>query len=542
MITTPTDVDNLTVITLVVKRQTHDNGMTLEQYADAVIAGTHPILNHFDFVDQFSATDQDLTSVINWATNNSLKIIESDSAKSIVVVQASIQQINSLFNIACQTVTTDTRTYQTYTGTITIPSDILNVVERVIGLDESVEIKNHIKPLPELTSNQVAQPVTPPQVRTAYRAPPGDGTGITIGILELDGGWTQSDINLTFNRIGLRPPAPVNVGLYGGSNNGSSDAETMMDIYCASGCANKSTIVTYFSTNTTAGFYNGILGVALDSVNNPSVLSISWGYSSDISDSDPSYGLGGALQACITKGILVFFASGDDGGNGWTPCYPGTSNYAISCGGTSLYLNPDYSISSQSTWSGSGGGVSAYQSLPSWQSQQKLYYTTITANGAVGNPTILPSRGAPDISAPADPYTGYQFYTQGALQTNGGTSAAAPFLAGLFAIIIQNLGSRINFNTLMTLLYAPTSNNAFYDIVTGQNNQDWHQLGIPYVNGYKATIGWDAATGLGSPYGYIVLSLLQGQAPIPPAPPPVYLDKFLWPRPKISWPGYSTHG
>ena len=220
-----------------------------------------------------------------------------------------------------------------------------------------------------------------------------------------------------------------------------------------------------------------------------------------------------------------------------------SSKYLIACGGTSLHLNTDNSIQSQSVWTGSGGGVSSFQSVPSWQSQKQLYYTTYSSTGVIGNPSMLAYRGVPDFSAPADPYTGYQFYTQGTLQTNGGTSAAAPFLAGLFAVIIQNLGSKISFNTLMPLIYANYS--AFYDITAGQNNQDWHQLGIPNVDGYKATIGWDAATGLGSPYGNSILGLLQGTptpppGPPPPPPPPGNIAGYLWPRPKIAWPGYNT--
>ena len=243
----------------------------------------------------------------------------------------------------------------------------------------------------------------------------------------------------------------------------------------------------------------------------------------------PTNGLGTAIAACVAKGILVFISSGDDGGNGWQCCYPASSNYVIACGGTTIYLSPSYTITLEQTWSGSGGAVSRYQSLPTWQTSPTLYYTTITSTGTIWYPQALPRRGVPDFSAPADPYTGYQFYVGGVLNQNGGTSAAAPLLAGCFTILDQVLGRRLGYNELMTALYANPS--VFHDITVGQNNQDWHQSGIPYVNGYIATTGWDAATGLGSPNFTSIYNLF---APSPP-PPPSYLGGQAYPRSIIKY-------
>ena len=478
MVSVPADISTQVTITLVIKRSTHDNGMTLLEFADAVVAGTQQPLNHDDFAYHFSSELSDLNIVIDWATSNGLTIHEASPTKAVVLVQGTVGQFNSLFNIECQTVTTDTRTYMNYSGTLTIPSSISNVVERVIGLDDSLQIKKHIVPVPEINPNPTptpssSGPVTPVQMKIAYNVPAGTGTGMTIGILELAGGWTQSDVNQSFSRIGLTPPTVVNVNVAGGYNSGASDAETMMDIYCAGGVAPNAKIATYFSTLSSAGFYNGFLAAANDTVNNPEVLSVSWNYNTDISDSDPTNGLGTAIAACVAKGILVFISSGDDGGNGWQCCYPASSNYVIACGGTTIYLSPSYTITLEQTWSGSGGAVSRYQSLPTWQTSPTLYYTTITSTGTIWYPQALPRRGVPDFSAPADPYTGYQFYVGGVLNQNGGTSAAAPLLAGCFTILDQVLGRRLGYNELMTALYANPS--VFHDITVGQNNQDWHQ-------------------------------------------------------------------
>ena len=123
--------------------------------------------------------------------------------------------------------------------------------------------------------------------------------------------------------------------------------------------------------------------------------------------------------------------------------------------------------------------------LPSWQTG--LTTTTKTAS-TTGSPTALPRRGVPDISAPADPSTGWTFYVNNSLQTWGGTSASAPFLAGTWARLTALLGTRVPFN--MATWYSNPS--MFTDTTSGDNRNG-------YTTGYAATAGWDAATGLGSP-------------------------------------------
>src|SRR5215471_12037103 len=85
---------------------------------------------------------------------------------------------------------------------------------------------------------------------------------------------------------------------------------------------------------------------------------------------------------------VVFTASSGDSGNGVE--YPAASPYVLGVGGTTLHLNSDGSYSSETSWSGSGGGISSYEPRPAWQAP---------ANPA-GN------RGVPDVAYDADPVTG----------------------------------------------------------------------------------------------------------------------------------------
>ena len=178
-----------------------------------------------------------------------------------------------------------------------------------------------------------------------------------------------------------------------------------------------------------------------------------------------------------------------------------TSQYIVSAGGTTITLNSSNQITNEVAWSGSGGGISTVVSLPSWQTGLKASTKTVSTTGT---PTVITKRGIPDISAPADPNSGYQFYiggtssAQGSFVQYGGTSAAAPLLAGIWARLNQQLGKRIPFNMSTWYTYStqqsgtvPTPN-LFNDITSGDNRDG-------YTTGYATTVGWDPVTGVGSP-------------------------------------------
>ena len=136
----------------------------------------------------------------------------------------------------------------------------------------------------------------------------------------------------------------------------------------------------------------------------------------------------------------------------------------LSVGGTSLVLNDDDSVASETAWSGSGGGTSLYVSTPTYQ----------IGIQSTGHRTI------PDVAFDADPFTGVAIYdsynnkdNSGPWVTIGGTSLGAPAWAALIAIANQGRalagGSALN-GPLQTLpaLYAfpPTD---FIDITSGDN-------------------------------------------------------------------------
>jgi kumamolisin len=508
MTTVAKNLDDQITISIYLKRDLHENGMTLEEYADGVIAGTHEILGHDEFVYQFGATDDNLTKAVDWATSHGLTVLDACRGKSFITVLGPVGRFNTLLNIIIQDITDDTRTYMYYPdNNVIVPDDISDAIESIAGFDQSfVAVKHAVEADltdPELVKSLVA--VNPIQVSTAYNSPVGDGYGGCIGLFELsldpssnpgyDEGWQQPDVTASFSRIGLTAPTITTINVGNAYFSPTSTGESMLDIYCAGGAAPKAKIAYYIAPNSgTTNINNCILAAANDTTNNPSVLSISWGIG-DGAQYDS------AFQACIVKGITCFVSSGDSGAVNLSMAQTCCSRYAVIVGGTSLVLNGSNQITSEVAWSGSGGGISGAVSLPSWQTG--LTVTTLTAS-AFGSPSALGHRGVPDMSAPGDPATGWSFYSggdfvvRGSLATYGGTSASAPFIAGTWVRLNQLLGYRIPFNLATFYNFATSQSgtvpslNMFNDIISGNNRNG-------YTTGYTTTVGWDPVTGLGSP-------------------------------------------
>jgi len=373
----------------------------------------------------------------------------------------------------------------------------------------------------------------PPQIAALYSFPQNlDGTGQTIAILELGGGFRTDEVNTYFGNLKI-PTPNITVQSYpnGGSNNpgtdpldpANADVEVMLDIQVAGSVAPGAHLVVYFAPDASdKSFLDVMSAIVHDMVNNPSVISISWGGSEDSATDQFKQEFDSLLQSAAQLGITVCVASGDDGsadfasddpnwdGNTHVD-FPASDPFALACGGTQLNAS-DGQVASEVAWNegvndGSGGGVSRFFALPAYQQNAGV-------PGAVSPPGNV-MRGVPDVAANAAEATGYQVLcddqkfpdpTQG-IPPVGGTSAVAPLWAGLIARINQALGTRAGF--LNPLLYGiPANSGGFNDITQGNNGA------------YNAGAGWDPCTGLGSPNGEKLLQALQGPAPGPPSAPP----------------------
>ena len=338
---------------------------------------------------------------------------------------------------------------------------------------------------------------TPVQLAQAYNFPAKlDGTGQTIGLIELGGGFRANQMAAYFKQLGLQAPKLTSIEI-GGARNApsvpdSSDGQVQLDIEVVGAVAPGAHIVVYFCPNTNQGFIAGINAAVHDDVNHPSILTITWGASERTWTRQSMQAMDAALMTAANLNITVLTASGDNGPTDGEKAgelavdFPASSPWVTSVGGTHLHVSGNRIVSEEpwddsATRSGSTGwGVSSFFQRPDWQMAAAA---ASTESGFVG-------RAVPDLAADASPSTGYEVQIDGRATVTGGTSGTVPLWAGLIARINQGLGHNVGF----------------------LNRKLYEKLGPASVLrqvGSKATAGkWNPVTGWGTPDGQKLLAAL----------------------------------
>jgi kumamolisin len=458
----------------------------------------------------------DVQRVVGFARRHGLRYLGHNLAARTVGLGGRIANFRGAFRVPLSIYRYAGGFYTGRVGPVYVPPALEGVVQAVLGLDDRPVAKPHFRRKRQLGgawSHAQSMSYTPLQVAQAYNFPSDvNGAGQCIGIIELGGGYSVQDLTVYFRGLGIPMPQVVSVPVSGGRNRPTGDpngpdGEVMLDIEVAGAIAPAAKIVVYFAPNTNQGFFQAINRAVHDSVNRPSVISISWG-GPELSWSKAALNaFNQAFLAAGLMGITVCVAAGDGGSSDGVPGrlahadFPASSPYALACGGTHLVASGG-SISAESVWNdgpqggAGGGGISDFFPLPNWQTNSNVPPSV--------NPGARVGRGLPDLAGNADENTGYQVRVDGLNTVIGGTSAVAPLSAGLVALLNEKLGNPVGY--LNPLLYAKLGKSAgFHDIVQGNNDM----TGL--VGGYKAGPGWDPSSGFGSPDGSELLSGLQGQ-------------------------------
>jgi uncharacterized repeat protein (TIGR01451 family) len=331
---------------------------------------------------------------------------------------------------------------------------------------------------------------TPTQIRHAYGFDqitfnngtiPGDGTGETIAIVDAyDDPNAAGDLHQFDVQFNLPDPVLTKVNQTGGTKlpqpNANWAVEIALDIEWAHAIAPKAKILLVEATD--ANVNNLVAGVAF-AASQPGVVAVSSSWGAGEFAGENSYD-SSFLTPTGHPGVTFLVSSGDSGA---PTTYPSVSPNVVAVGGTTLQMDAQGNILSESGWSGSGGGISSLEGQPSYQ------------NGVVTQSAT--SRTTPDVAYNADPNTGYPIYdsyNQPGWQEIGGTSAAAPQWAALIAIADQGraLAGASSLNGLtqtLPLLYSLPATD-FHDITTGGST------GSPPLD---CGPGYDLVTGRGSP-------------------------------------------
>lgn len=362
-----------------------------------------------------------------------------------------------------------------------------------------------------LVTNTVASGATPAQIRQAYgfdqvtfnngtSTITGDGSGQTIAIIDAYGdSKIASDLHTFDAQFGLADPALKVVNQNGGAklpgNNSGWALETALDVEWAHAMAPQASLLLVEANSSS-------LGNLLTAVNyarqQPGVVAVSMSWGAGEFSGETSYD--GYFTTPSGHGGITFLAASGDSGAG--TIWPAASPNVLAIGGTTLNIDSSGDYLSESGWSGSGGGVSLYESQPTYQSQSGL----VTQNTT--------QRTSPDVAFDANPNTGVAVYSSVTYNSQsgwfqvGGTSAAAPQLAALVAVADQgrqvaNAGTANPLPNAQASIYNLASNatsysSDFHDITTGSNGS------APLDS---ATAGYDLVTGLGTPK---VAALVQG--------------------------------
>jgi kumamolisin len=450
-----------------------------------------PFLSRDEFAKRHGADAPDVAAVRAFAAAHGLAVEQEDGARRTVVLSGTVAQFSAAFNVQLHQMSHAGRTYRGRTGAILLPADLDGIVEAVLGLDSRPQASPHFRIRP---AARAAVSYTPLQVASAYGFPNGTGQGQSVAIIELGGGFKLADLDTYFKGLGVSTPSVVAVSVDHATNSPTNDpngpdGEVMLDVEVVGAVSPQANIVVYFAPNTDAGFLDAITTAIHDTTHKPSVISISWGGPESSWTAQAMTAMDDAFQAAATMGITVCAASGDNGSSDGVNDgsdhvdFPASSPFVLACGGTSLQASGG-SISSEVVWNdganggASGGGVSTFFALPSWQ-------TGLNAVNNQGRSTALSKRGVPDVAGNADPQTGYDVRIDGTNTVIGGTSAVAPLWAALIARINQVSGKPGGY--LNPSLYQ--NRQALRDITSGNNGD------------FDATEGWDACTGLGSPNG-----------------------------------------
>jgi uncharacterized protein (TIGR03437 family) len=524
----------LTGMTLLLKRSAGQQAglsQLLEDQRNPASASFHRWLSPEQFATRFGLDTVSLNTVTAWLSAQGFTNVQVSRSHTFVTFDGTAGQVQSAMSTAIHRYQVNGRTHFANAASPSLPASVADVTGSILGLHDfhlQPRIKTPSHPEAALASG--THHITPDDFATIYDVAPlyaagVNGTGQQIAVV----GQTDinmSDIQAFRTKFNLSAPNVQQMKVPTRPDPGTSSGdlpEADLDIEWSGAVARNATIIYVYSDDVIQS-----LIYAVDQ-NVAPVVSMSYGgcEQQDLVDL-PSYQA--VAQQANAQGMTVLAAAGDSGAgdcedqgvliaqDGFAVDVPGSIPEVTSMGGTVLndqggsYWSSSVNANGASALSyipelawndtpygfglaASGGGTSVYFTRPYWQ----------TAPGLANDG----ARHVPDLalSASAD-HDGYFVYTSGQGAYYGGTSVAAPSMAGIVGLLNHYLTStgihsQPGLGNINPALYrlAQSSPGAFHDVTGGNNN-------VPCANGtpnctkgtfgVSAGVGYDSVTGLGS--------------------------------------------
>ncbi len=532
----------------------------------------HHWLTPAEIGDRFGLSGADIATITSWLESQGLHVNWVSPSRIFIGFGGAAADVGHAFQTEMHAYKVHGEERISVASDPMIPEALAPAIKSIRGLytipeKPSNQIEVHEANAPDATTSNGNHYIAPADFATIYDVPYGyTGTGYTIGIVS----WSRTntaDFTAFASRTGTGVVAPTEVvpTAYGGIDPGAAYTTTQT---CTNGCLGAQTEATLdvLRSNSIAPEAKLLLVVSSPSGSNDGIgadaqyivqtspvpaqiMSISFGACESAAGSGGVAFWNQLFQQAAAEGISTFVSSGDSGASGCdaafsappanpaaiSPNYICTSSYATCVGGTefndtanaSAYWSTSnlnnlgsalgyipeggWNESTTTSVAGSGGGVSLINTpTPSWQT-------------GTGVPSARAGRYTPDIafsSSDHDSYFGCMAAAGGSCVGTSsfsfigfyGTSAAAPSMAGIAALLDQKTGAAQG--TLNPTLYslATSTPSAFHDTTVASsgvsscsastasmcNNSVPSGNGGATQAGYLVGTGYDEVTGLGS--------------------------------------------
>jgi kumamolisin len=496
----------------------YPNPAAVDSFVRTVNDPASPMFGHYltpmQFASAFGPSQGSYAAVIGRLRSAGFRIAGEYSNRKVIDVVSDAAHAQAFFGTTIGHVTLGGATYYANLTPARIPFALRGAVRSVSGFNNYSRMRSYLT-----RTNRTTQPFNattnpgpygPKDIQTAYNEavhvnPAINGTSstgvhATIAIetafdyqdSDLAGFWTMSGVTRAPGAYVYRKfvDNPSGQGIF----NPAESTETTADVeQTTSNAPGANVLVVEGVDNLTSTFDDVYAATVTDP--RVDIVTTSWGLCEINEDQNEVLSDSDLFKQGAAEGQTMFAASGDSGSKDCTDStnqsvigvdFPSSSPWVGASGGTSMLLNSDDSINTDTGWSGSGGGVSVIFPLPSYQTP----VSTLAARTG---------RNSPDVALLADNTTGYTFYYLGSGTTLkiGGTSLVAPNMAADYAQYDGFFNKRLGLaQTGLYKMFATKKypGNVFYDILTGSNGD------------YSCHAGYDNVTGPGSFNGYLYMT------------------------------------